>query len=260
MSAATRPARAVADVSAGAILASVEIAVPPERVFAALTDGSELVRWWGEDGLYRVTKWTVDLRIGGTWRAEGTGSDGKPFVVEGEFLDVDPPRKIVQTWKPGWVAGPATRLTYLLTPIAAGTRLTLRHEGFQSEESCISHGDGWPRVLGWLTRHLTPPAPDTQRYYLARLLPPRPTFMQDMSAEERAMMVAHAAYWSGAPLAAGKVVVLGPVGGPQGGWGMGVLRVGSEEELLALQAKDPAITAGRGLAYENLPLLRAVRG
>ena len=99
--------------------------------------------------------------------------------------------------------------------------------------------------------------PDASLYYVARLLPPRVSFMQDMNAEERAMMIAHAQYWTG-HMADGKVVVLGPVADPKGGWGIGVMRVSSEAELLALQAEDPAIKSGRGLSYENLPMHRAV--
>ena len=30
---------------------------------------------------------------------------GVPFSVEGEFLEIDPPRKLVQTWKPEWDEG-----------------------------------------------------------------------------------------------------------------------------------------------------------
>ena len=42
-----RSARALADVNGGIILAEVEIAAPPERVFRALTQSDEIVRWWG---------------------------------------------------------------------------------------------------------------------------------------------------------------------------------------------------------------------
>ena len=48
-------ARAVADVGGGTILASVEIAAGPERVFGALTEPAQLVQWWGDDTLYRIT-------------------------------------------------------------------------------------------------------------------------------------------------------------------------------------------------------------
>jgi uncharacterized protein YndB with AHSA1/START domain len=145
--------RAVADLSEGLILANVEIAAPPERVFRALAS-EELTRWWGSADLYRVTKWTGEVRVGGAWRSEGVGADGKPFSVGGEFLEVDPPRKLVQTWRAEWDGGALTTITYRLEPIAIGTRVTLRHEGFVGRpESCDAHSNGWERVLGWLAAH-----------------------------------------------------------------------------------------------------------
>lgn len=146
--------RAVADLSAGLILATVEIAVPPERVFRALTS-EEVVKWWGSDQAYRTTGWKADLRVGGRWRSEGVGADGKPFSVGGTFLEVDPPRRLVQTWEPDWDPGPPTTLTYRLDPTPLGTRLTVRHEGFSGRtESCDAHTSGWELVLGWLGGHL----------------------------------------------------------------------------------------------------------
>jgi len=44
----TKSARAVADVDEGLILATVTIAVPPDRVFRAITS-DEVVKWWGSD-------------------------------------------------------------------------------------------------------------------------------------------------------------------------------------------------------------------
>jgi uncharacterized protein YndB with AHSA1/START domain len=145
-----RGARAVADVTAGMLLASVEIKASPERVFRALTS-EEIKRWWGSPELYQVTEWTGELRVGGRWRSTGHGSDGVPFEVSGEFVEIDPPKKLVQTWEPKWVNGSVTRVTYLLDAIAGGTRVTVRHEGFgAAAEACRSHTEGWERVLTWL--------------------------------------------------------------------------------------------------------------
>src|SRR5689334_14826520 len=72
-------ARSVADVTEGVIHASVEIAAPPERVFRALTDGDEVVRWWGSPETYRLTDFAADVRVGGQWRSRGVAVDGKPF-------------------------------------------------------------------------------------------------------------------------------------------------------------------------------------
>src|SRR5919109_1773856 len=167
-------ARAITDVSAGLILATVTIAATPDRVFHALTDPAELPRWWGSDELYRTTSHVADVRPGGKWRSEGKGSDGEPFAVEGEYLEVDPPRRLVMTWKPGWDEGNVTTVTYLLEAAANGTKLTLRHEGFGDRaQSCSNHASGWPRVFDWLRAYLEP-QPALQVFH-CRLIPPRPT-------------------------------------------------------------------------------------
>jgi hypothetical protein len=48
-----------------------------------------------------------------------------------------------------------TTITYRLEPIAGGTRVTVRHDGFGERiDSCRGHADGWERVLGWVQAHL----------------------------------------------------------------------------------------------------------
>ena len=249
-------ARAVADLEQGRILASVEIAAPPDRVFRALTTGADNTSWWGSPEQYRTTGWAGDVRPGGHWRADGVGADGQAFFVEGDFLEVDAPRKLVQTWKAAWDGGHETTITYHLDPIDGGTRLTLRHEGFAGRvESCSGHSEGWVRVLGWLVGYLAPPEP--LRYFHCRLLPPRPTFAADMNADEADVMRRHAAYWRGL-LDQGSAIVYGPVGDPLGAWGLGVVRAPSEEAMNAMRDGDPAIQSGRGFRYEILPMMRAV--
>lgn len=251
-----RTPRALADVDAGKILASVDIAATAERVFSALTNPEELVRWWGSDDLYRTKTWTSELEVGGSWRAEGASADGRPFVVKGEYLEIDPPRKLVQTWKADWDGGHLTTITYLLEPIAEGTRVTVRHDGFVGRaESCRGHGNGWVRVLAWLTAHVEPPA-SASLFFCCQLIGPRSTFPADASAEELAVMKAHAAYWMG-HLAEGRVVVFGPVMDPKGPWGLGVVRVSNEAALRELVAGDPAIRSGIGFRYETLRMPRA---
>jgi uncharacterized protein YndB with AHSA1/START domain len=116
-----RGARAVADTGTGTILAAVEIAAPPERVFRALTT-DEVTKWWGSSDRYRTTEYTADLRPGGRWYSAGVGADGKAFSVEGEFREVDPPRKLVHTWRAAWDGGHETVVTYRLEAIDGGTR------------------------------------------------------------------------------------------------------------------------------------------
>jgi uncharacterized protein YndB with AHSA1/START domain len=154
MSVSRSPARAVVDLSAGVVVATVEIAAPPERVFRSLTDPTEVVAWWGSDDTYRTEEWSAEVRVGGRWLARGHGADGRPYSVGGEFLEVDPPRKLVQTWNYDWEGGHSTLLAYTLEPIDGGTRVTVHHSGFgDRRESCRSHGEGWERVLGWLRAH-----------------------------------------------------------------------------------------------------------
>jgi uncharacterized protein YndB with AHSA1/START domain len=252
-------ARSIADLTSGLILAEVEIAAPPERVFRALTESEEIVRWWGSPEAYRTETWTSDLRPGGTWRAEGRGADGAAFSVGGTFLEVDPPRRLVQTWNADWERGHETTLTYQLLATEAGTRLTVRHEGFAGRpDSCESHAQGWNLVLGWLSRHVpASDVPSAERFYLCRLLPPRPSFVQDMTPEEGAVMQAHAAYWTD-HLRRGTAIVFGPVADPAGPWGLGVIRVAGEEQVRSFESGDPAIQSGKGFRYEILPMITAV--
>jgi uncharacterized protein YndB with AHSA1/START domain len=240
---------------AGVVLASVEIAAPPERVFRALTT-DELTQWWGSPQDYRTTQYTADLRPGGRWRTAGIGSDGKEFAVEGVFREVDRPRRLVQTWVAPWDGGNETIITYTLDPIEGGTRVTVRHEGFADRhESCRGHGEGWERVLGWLARHFPSDAPS--QFFFCRLNGPRPTFQVDMSDEERDIMRSHAAYWTKL-MHEGVAVLFGPVADPRGGWGAGVMRVENEEALKRLCAADPAIVSGKGFNYDVLPMPTAV--
>jgi uncharacterized protein YndB with AHSA1/START domain len=247
-------ARAVADVSSGMVFASVDIDAPPERVFRALAS-EEITRWWGSDDLYRTTAWTGELKVGGRWRSSGVGAHGSAFSVEGEFLEIDPPRKLVHTWKPDWESGAPTTVTYRLEAIPEGTRITVRHEGFTSAESCTGHADGWTRVLGWLQGFAAPRAEGS--FFFVRLLPPRPTFMHDMTDSERRMMGEHVVYWRGL-MKDGIAAAFGPVADPQGGWGLGILEVASADAIAPLQANDPAIKSGLGFRYEVMPMLRAI--
>ncbi len=253
MSVSKSPARAVADLSDGVVLATVEIEAPPERVFRALTDPNEVVAWWGSAETYRTEEWSADVRVGGRWQGRGRSADGKPYSVGGEFVEVDPPRRLVQTWNYDWEGGQSTVLAYKLEPIDGGTRLTVRHTGFgDRRESCRSHGDGWEMVLGWLKAYVTAPL-----HFLCRLLPPRGDFARTMSLAERRIMHEHAAYWRQQCLA-GTVVAYGPVADPQGVWGVVILRVRTPAEAAELQANDPAMRAGIGFRYESLPMARAI--
>jgi uncharacterized protein YciI len=90
-------------------------------------------------------------------------------------------------------------------------------------------------------------------HFFLKLIPCRPTFAIDMSAEEREIMQEHVAYW-GKLMQQGKVVVFGPVMDPKGPYGMGVVEADSEDSIREFMAGDPASTIN---TYEFHPM-RAV--
>lgn len=134
-------ARAVADTAEGHLTASVELAAPPERVFRALAS-KEVVDWWVRAGVFDTREWAGDVRTGGSWRASGIAR-GQPYTLEGEFLEIDPPRKLVHTWQRAGMPNTSTTVTYHLEQVDGGTRVTLRHTGFTSAETCTNTAIGW---------------------------------------------------------------------------------------------------------------------
>ena len=99
-----------------AVVAEIFIAAPPERVFKAITGSQQLHPWWGQPGLYRITAWKADLRPGGKWQSDGVGADGTSFRVEGEYLEIDPPRLLVHTWIASYSAILRTVVRWELEP------------------------------------------------------------------------------------------------------------------------------------------------
>ena len=145
-----------ATVHGGTIHAEIEIAAPPEAVFHALTTPSELMTWWGRPEMYTHDAWELDLRVGGKWKSQGHGADGRVFSVEGEYVELDPPRLLVFTWQASFDSMNTTTVRYDLAPAGSGTRLTLTHSGFGDRtESAQNHTNGWPRIMGWLAAHVT---------------------------------------------------------------------------------------------------------
>src|SRR5437870_1959122 len=147
-------ARALADLVEGEILATVEIAAPPERVFRALAS-KEIVDWWVRPGVFDTREWTGDVRAGGRWRASGM-TRGEPYVQEGAFLEVESPQWLVHTWEGAGKPKAASTVTYLVEPIDGRTRVTLRHLGFASRDMCSAFAIGWETSLERLAEILAP--------------------------------------------------------------------------------------------------------
>ncbi|MGH3051174.1 MAG: SRPBCC domain-containing protein [Gaiellaceae bacterium] len=63
---------------------------PRAHVFSIWTDPELIPEWWGEDTVVEE----MDVRPGGTWRFRVANG----YAVEGEFREVEPPARLVQTF------------------------------------------------------------------------------------------------------------------------------------------------------------------
>jgi uncharacterized protein YndB with AHSA1/START domain/limonene-1,2-epoxide hydrolase len=153
-------ARAAADLAAKFILATVEVAATPDRVFAALTS-ADVIDWWVRPGVFDTRTWDGNATPGGHWRTSGVGPRG-PYELTGEYLQVDPPRRLVHTWEDPEAPGATSKVSYDLSTIDSGTRITLRQEGeFASPVVCANIAIGWETSFGQLAQMLaTQTAPD----------------------------------------------------------------------------------------------------
>lgn len=140
----------------------VYIRATPEAIWDAITK-PEWSRRYGYGGDVRY-----DLRPGGAYRAIASDemqAHGSPEVaIDGEVIEADPPRKLVQTWRmlmdEQMIAEGFTRLTFEITEREDGvTRLTVTHEleGAPQLATLMSGGmedrgagGGWAWVLSSL--------------------------------------------------------------------------------------------------------------
>ena len=93
--------------------------------------------------------------------------------------------------------------------------------------------------------------------FVYRLLPPRPTFMTTMSADEGSTMAAHAAYWTDL-MHQGRVLAFGPVADPEEPYGLGIVLAAGLSDVEALRDRDPAVLSPHGLRAEIAPLVRLI--
>ena len=74
------------------IVAEITIKASAERIYEALVNPDQRVKWWGVKGRFETTEVESDLRVGGHWAMRGTGMGGKPFNVAGQYRIVERPR------------------------------------------------------------------------------------------------------------------------------------------------------------------------
>jgi uncharacterized protein YndB with AHSA1/START domain len=134
------------------ICSEIFIAAPPARVFQALTDCRQMPLWWGQREMYRVTRFEADVRPNGKWKSVGANVKGEAFEVGGEYLEVDPPHLLVQTWVASWTGTMATKVRWELQAHDDGTLVRITHSGFAGNIAAANdHSQGWQRVLLWLS-------------------------------------------------------------------------------------------------------------
>lgn len=80
-------------------------------------------------------------------------------------------------------------------------------------------------------------------HFMLMSTPPRTTFHQDMTVEERNIMLEHIAYWTDKQNQ-GIALVFGPVLNPSAPHGLAVIEVENEAQVPKLIAEDPAVIAG----------------
>ncbi len=145
-----------------AVVAEIDIAAPPQRVFQALTDEAQLMRWFSGDASCPVKFWKFDPRKGGkyhyhTGEAEHAVNGVTEFDCQGEILDFDPPRLLAYTWVGNWHDDKSlkTIVRYDLTATPTGTHIKVTHSGLATEEVCRNdYANGWPGVLSNLKTFL----------------------------------------------------------------------------------------------------------
>jgi uncharacterized protein YndB with AHSA1/START domain len=138
------------------IVQEITINGSAERIFQALTDPEQLVKWWGAEGRFQITYMESDLRLGGKWLMRGTGY-GKQVAVMGEYCQIERPRLLVFTWLPSWQEDATESMVrFDLEEKNGVTTVRLTHSGLVGESSYASH-KGWPQILTWLQAYVERP-------------------------------------------------------------------------------------------------------
>ena len=140
--------------SSDTIVQEITIRGPAERIFEALTNPDQRIKWWGAEGRFQTTHMESDLCLGGKWIMRGIGMGGKPFTVGGEYQQIERPRLLVFTWLPDWQEDATeTIVRFDLEEKGGVTTVRLTHFGLESESSRASH-KGWPQILTWLQAYV----------------------------------------------------------------------------------------------------------
>jgi uncharacterized protein YndB with AHSA1/START domain len=118
----------------------IYIKTTPERLWQAITDADMRRKY--NFGAVVTSDWTQGSRY------EGFG--GTTRILEGENLEVDPPRRLVQSFRALWgedVKREGTsRVTWEIEQVADSCRLTVTHDQLREDANAQLYG-GWPMIL-----------------------------------------------------------------------------------------------------------------
>jgi uncharacterized protein YndB with AHSA1/START domain len=123
----------------------IYIKTTPTRLWEAITDPGLRARY--NFGASVASDWTPGSRF------ELSAREGTVRLAEGENLEVDPPRRLVQSFHALWgedVEREGTsRVTWEIEPIGDSCRLTVTHDRLREGANAQLYG-GWPMILSGL--------------------------------------------------------------------------------------------------------------
>jgi uncharacterized protein YndB with AHSA1/START domain len=122
----------------------IYIKTTPERLWEAIT--SEEMRARYSFGVGTVSEWTP----GSEYRASVPGVID---IASGENLEVDPPRRLVQSFDALWSEDVqkegTSRVTWEIEPVGTSCRLRVTHDQLGEDANNELYG-GWPMILSGL--------------------------------------------------------------------------------------------------------------
>jgi uncharacterized protein YndB with AHSA1/START domain len=129
---------------------------PRALVWKAWTQAEHLMRWLCP-AEFDVVFATTDLRVGGSWRSGMRSPDGEAFVHCGEYLEIEPPRRLVFThrWEQNSIEPPAnTTIVVTLNEADNKTHMIFAQSGLATLPSALSHKAGWTGAFETLAARL----------------------------------------------------------------------------------------------------------
>ncbi|MFQ3544505.1 SRPBCC domain-containing protein [Halobacillus rhizosphaerae] len=115
-----------------------EFSVTPERVFDAWLNPEMMRKWFFTlEGTNKVAQ--NDPQVGGTWEIVDH-REGKDYQALGEYLEIDPPNKLVFTYKMPQFSELEDTITVELKEISAGCEMTF------TQLIHVSPEEGWTQT------------------------------------------------------------------------------------------------------------------